>query len=899
MPNGRGLLGDQTTTQSSIIVPNPGDSNLYYIFTADFQLSDDGLNYSVVDMSADGGLGDVITKNIQLRTPTTEKLAAVRHKNGKDFWVLTKDWGNADYLAYLVDENGVSTTPVVSTGALSLNFPPEYPFHFRANGYLKISPNAKRVVACHLRFGVEVMDFDNGTGMVSNATVLFQNTDTRDANYYGAEFSPNSKVLYLTKNFNYALFQYDLTAPNIKATEIDLLNNDRIEHFGMQLGIDGKIYITEQRQNYLSVINEPNILGAGCNYSYRQINLARRCNLGLPQFIASNLIGKVNAENLCFGDSTVFSADTTEPITSISWDFGDGTTSSDETPNHVFSTVGNYTITYDAVINGRKVYGEREITIINSPIANTPTNLVQCNDNNATVNFDLNLTAMEILGAQNTSDLSLTFYLTQQDADLGQNAITTNTVTTNASLTTVYARLENIADNSCFDVTSFDLVVSTTPSINSVQSNLGCDIDGDNQYEFDLIQIATEIEANQTNTAVRFFESQADAQANANALGTTYENASNPQELFFRIENTDNTACFELGSFQLQVIQSAVAGQAPDLVVCDNDETGTYFFDLSVQDSFILAGQSQNAYNISYHASETDANSNSNALATNSYTNTTLNDTVWARIGVASNPNCFDVSSFQVIVNTPPNAGLEEEYVICPDSPDLIITAPVFDTYEWRDENQQLLVDTQNFDVPSIGKYSLRVTQNTNGVFCESTHFFEVFSSGAPDDFIVETDGISNVVNLTIVAEGVGDFEYSIDGDNYQPSASFQVLPGTYEVFVRDPFGCRELSKEIVAIGYANFFTPNNDDANDIWNIVGANIYPGSVVYIFDRYGKLLKQFDANGSGWDGTILGRPMPASDYWFKFEYEVGKVVTGHFALKTISNLFLLLQHFNFVS
>ena len=141
----------------------------------------------------------------------------------------------------------------------------------------------------------------------------------------------------------------------------------------------------------------------------------------------------------------------------------------------------------------------------------------------------------------------------------------------------------------------------------------------------------------------------------------------------------------------------------------------------------------------------------------------------------------------------------------------------------------------------------------------------------------------SDEISLVINARGIGEFEYSIDGVNYQQNNEFIVFPGNYTVYVRDLYNCRTLMEEFIVLGYQKFFTPNGDGTNENWQIIGAEHYPEAFIYIYDRYGKLIKQLLPKDKGWDGTYLGQPMPSSDYWFKFENDKGKVFTGHFTLK----------------
>jgi gliding motility-associated-like protein len=126
-----------------------------------------------------------------------------------------------------------------------------------------------------------------------------------------------------------------------------------------------------------------------------------------------------------------------------------------------------------------------------------------------------------------------------------------------------------------------------------------------------------------------------------------------------------------------------------------------------------------------------------------------------------------------------------------------------------------------------------------------------------------------------------------LDQGEFQLSNVFSEVPaGTHTINVRDIDGCTDLTKEIVIIGYPKFFTPNGDGHNDTWNIIGFSSQSNPAIYIFDRYGKLLKQINSTDFGWDGTYNGHQMPATDYWFKviyFEDGINKEFKSHFSLK----------------
>src|SRR5690606_4302819 len=170
MPNGTGLLGDISSSQSSIIVPKPNDPNIYYVFTVDDTGGPDGLRYSIVDMSLDAGFGAVTaTKNILLMTPISEEINAVLHANGQDIWVLSHGYGNDAFYAYLVSSTGLNTTPTISTTGV---FVPGNN-GFNAIGVLKASPSGNKLVMCVRDLKAQVFNFNRFTGIVSNPVDVY------------------------------------------------------------------------------------------------------------------------------------------------------------------------------------------------------------------------------------------------------------------------------------------------------------------------------------------------------------------------------------------------------------------------------------------------------------------------------------------------------------------------------------------------------------------------------------------------------------------------------------------------------------------------------------------------------------------------------------------------------
>ncbi|MDX5421356.1 MAG: hypothetical protein LPK07_11100 [Hymenobacteraceae bacterium] len=284
MPNGNGLMGGKSSTQSALILPKPGSENIYYIFTTDIQAQADGLRYSVVDMTRDEGNGDLISKNNFMIAPATEKLTAVRHSNGRDWWIIAHRWNSNGYLAYLVNQNGVEVQPVMSMVGTVHGGP-----NRKAIGYLVPSPDGTRLAAAlwDSESNFEILRFDRSTGKVSDPTLLKGYSEA-----YGVAFSPDGSKLYGTTNNGKMnkgqVVQFDLNAGDEaaiakSAVVVGISGSPTLG--ALALAPDGKIYVARKDNNYLGVIHKPNLQGKDCGYEDNGFRLGgRRSDLGLPNF---------------------------------------------------------------------------------------------------------------------------------------------------------------------------------------------------------------------------------------------------------------------------------------------------------------------------------------------------------------------------------------------------------------------------------------------------------------------------------------------------------------------------------------------------------------------------------------------------------------------------------------
>jgi hypothetical protein len=281
MPNGTGLLGGDpmmlSSTTAAVICEKPGSANQYYLITVDEQGSNNGIRYNVVDMTLNGGLGDIVAgqKNIPIFSTNAEKACIVPNAAGDGFWLLSHDLPGETFYAFAITAAGINTTPVATTlGGTQGN----------GAGFLKVSPQFDRVAITNLFFqDAEVYDFDNGTGIFSNPIILNLPGFGAAGGAYGIEFSCSGNLLYVTDGSN--LIQYDLTLGNaaaIMAGAFSVLSNV-FSCYGLQLGPDRKIYVSN---GALDVINDPDVPGAGCNYQPNAIpNQESGGGWGLPQWV--------------------------------------------------------------------------------------------------------------------------------------------------------------------------------------------------------------------------------------------------------------------------------------------------------------------------------------------------------------------------------------------------------------------------------------------------------------------------------------------------------------------------------------------------------------------------------------------------------------------------------------
>jgi len=571
----------------------------------------------------------------------------------------------------------------------------------------------------------------------------------------------------------------------------------------------------------------------------------------------------------------------------------------------------NQTITYridSDVDNSCLGLGEFELETINPTPNLNPDPIVLCDDitiGDLVETFDLTQREIDIFNGD--TNVSATYHLTYDNAVNDLGAIPTPSAYNNTNPSeTIFVRVTNT--NGCFAIVELDLLVNPLPDGNvTVTDFFECENNTDFIFDFDLESKTSEILNGQDPTlfTVTYHDSQQNADNLANPLASPYTNTSNPQTIYVAITNNTTGCSLSTLSFVIEVQQGAIANDTVYEecdVVGDND--GSTQFDLASQNTIILGAQDPTAFSVSYHSSFDDAFNNEEPIPL-LYENLTNPQIIYARVSNNLRPDeCFEISEVTLQTNLLPIFDLEDAYTLCLTSNEeaVIAVPPILDTelsaldynFEWRLNGVVIPTETGSTLIPTQGgTYDVTVTDITTSTVTMCTNFdsTEVIESGLPNTFDVEVTSQAFTGNNMIIATATGNsvYEYSLNNGPWQLENEFEDVNGGQNVVaVRDVEGCGIITRTVTVIDYPKFFTPNGDGNNDTWNIEGIDTQPSATIYIFDRYGKLLKQLGPTSPGWDGTFNGGLMPSSDYWFRLEYleptnNEQRIFTAHFALK----------------
>lgn len=446
----------------------------------------------------------------------------------------------------------------------------------------------------------------------------------------------------------------------------------------------------------------------------------------------------------------------------------------------------------------------------------------------------------------------------------------------NPNIDTVKVTVSN-ASGTCTEETTVQLIVDPTPVAHPVTALLGCDDNNDGiSAEFDTSAVQQTVLGTQTGMVVTY----KDALGNSlpSPLPNPFTNTTpNTQIITIRVTNP-LTGCYKETPLVLNTSNKPAVTVITDVYACD-EGAGFGTFNFTAIEQQILGSLTGVSLSFTLPDNTTVAHSLPNA-----YRNAIpYTERIKVHAVQNANSNCFTDFEFSLKTLAIPAISLNDDYTICGSDPSIHLTEnSSYNSWLWKDASDTTISSSYQADIVNEGQYTLTVTDTQNGITCSNTATFTVTRTALPHINDVEIKDFSTNNTLTVIATGDGTLEYALNNGSYGPKNTFTNLePGVYTVHLRDREGCGYDSKIVTVLDYPRYFSPNGDNVNDYWQIKNLWHYPNAEIIIFDRYGKLIITLKNDDKGWDGTLNGNLLPATDYWFDARIN-NRSIKGHFSL-----------------
>lgn len=556
------------------------------------------------------------------------------------------------------------------------------------------------------------------------------------------------------------------------------------------------------------------------------------------------------------------------------------------------------------------------LTVDPLPLVNTIIPYTICSDTNQAT-FNLTTKDAEVIGAQ-TQPMLITYHESLTGAQNNTDVIT-GPYPNQTNPQTIYVRAvfddngNGVQDAGECHTSTMSFQIEAIP--NPVLVDPGTINECNNQVNtmYNLTQVEDQVRDGNTSISLTYYESMASFNAGIPIPDPTmYLSTSLANSIV--IAGTLTNGCVKTITINLQTTIYDNLNTMPSTIEeCEIDTDGFDSFDVTRRETEILNGLNAADFTFTYYELETDAIAgNANSIPNvNDFTNTvTQMQTIYVRVDPVAS-SCFQVIPITLIVNQVPQIDIEPEYLLCLDANDMPVNPgtntfmpvlPIDTQLNTTDYSIQWYSGTTIapefaiagatnpvFSPTAAGEYTVVATNLSSGCTIPATTL--VTGSYPPEEISVTvlTEGFSNNNTIEVSVIGNGNYQYSLGEGYWQDESIFNnLLGGNHTVYVRDIYGCNTLIESLTIIDYPKFFTPNGDGYNDVWNIKGLVAQPNAKIYIFDRFGKLIKQISALTPGWDGTYNGEPSQSDDYWFTVEYlepktMINKKFTAHFTLK----------------
>ena len=525
-------------------------------------------------------------------------------------------------------------------------------------------------------------------------------------------------------------------------------------------------------------------------------------------------------------------------------------------------------------------------------------------DGIATFNFSSTEPTIRAL-LPTTGTYFIKYFRNRADALAQQNEITNLTNYRNIGYPTtqnIWVRIDSDISNTCYGLGPWvTLNVQAKPFAHTVTIPRQCDDNTDGIFNFNTDNLERDLLLGQTGVAVTYFDSSGNPlrDSNNNLITSPFPAtfSSTSQTIRALVTNTTPQACWFDTTIQFIVDKSPIDFTIPTTLtsICDDEadpatQNGQYNFTSSQAIHDIVTLNQPTGMVFEYY----DENNVllSTPLPNPLPVNLTKNITVIVYNPI--NPTCKITKTLPFIVNPVPVIELQTSTLVCSNDPTFFTlldagitngTATSNYTYIWSKDGVVIPTATSyTLNVNAEGIYTVKVVNNLG---CFRVRTITVIASDAAHFNMPTIMDLSDNNTVIINVTGLGNYVFSLDSPNaYQTINIFtDVPPGVHTVYVKDLDGCGTSSQIIEVIGIPKFFTPNDDGFNDTWNVQGLTTTKNynTTIYIFDRYGKLLKELSPISKGWDGTFNGEPLPTDDYWYTIYFEDGRTSKGHFTLK----------------
>lgn len=569
MDNGEGLYGEVDNVQTSIIIPKPDDPTTYYVFVTKETNSyvpiiiNSGVFYSEIKITPQNPLGIVTVKNERITVNATARLAAIYHYESNSYRLICLTKSNQlDFKIFTITNQGLQFTPVILNLTENIG----------SFGAMKISPNGKFLaVADNLDRYIYIYEFDVTT--LTCTPYLTLSTFPKfglGVSPYGIEFSQDSNNFYYAGD-NYVV-QYQFTArDSMEIVDAYIMNCPKAR--SLQLGRNGKIYVASENNPFLSVIHEPEKYGEACNFESNAVSVSPTVSKkGLPIFVSSFLRNRIVIPDDCISKSFHFKLDAYGPITSVNWDFGDNSTSTELEPIHNYSQPGIYQVKAVVVLNNKTIPLFKELEVFPLPSLPENTILTQCNDD--AFSF-FNLENIKDYLSFSNSNFVFQFYNTEDDANNDLNPIPNHQNYINTSNPQeIFAKI--ISDKGCSIITNFFIEnrQSQSPNVESIYTCEDSDnVIGDLFGRFNLVSKKEDLinELGIPSTyRINFYRSQLDALTKLNVLDRYPVLPS--MTIWVRIED-ESFNCYGIISFQAVVNDPIEFDLETFYTICENTDT--------------------------------------------------------------------------------------------------------------------------------------------------------------------------------------------------------------------------------------------------------------------------------------------------------------------------------------